>query len=121
VTVGHYCLHVFELPVQEFVTVNGGGVFPEMCVLNIDYMYVRFFVLFKNLVSFWNCHFYVDCLCGVTPRNLVYGYRYFVTCVASIVRVEGGHFWGRYNLYRKEAEGNGIRTIHISKSKERVQ
>lgn len=120
-TVGHYCLHIFELPVQEFVTVNGGGeVFPEMCVLNIDYMYVRFFVLFKNLVSFWNCHFYVDCVCGVTPCNLVYGYRYFVTCC---LHCQGRRepFLGKINLYRKEAEGNGIRTTNISKSKERVQ
>jgi len=29
----------------------------------------------------------------VTPCNLVCGYRYFVTCAASIFRVEGSHFW----------------------------
>jgi len=98
VTVGHYRLHVFEVPVQDFITVKGGKVFSEMCVLYIDYMYVRVLVFFKKLESFWNCHFYVDCICGVTPCNLVYGYRYFVTCAASIVRVEGSHFWGRYSF-----------------------
>jgi hypothetical protein len=91
-----------------------------MCVLYVD-LHVRVLVFFKKLESFWNCHFYVDCVCGVTPCNLVYGYRYFVTCAASIVRVEGSHFWGRYSLYKKEAKGNGIRTINISKSKETVQ
>jgi hypothetical protein len=101
--------------------VKGGKVFPETCVLYIDYMYVRFFVVFRNLEIFWKCHYYIDCVCGVTPCNLVCGYRYFVKCAASINRVEVSHFWGRYNLYRKEAEGNGIRTINISKSKETVQ
>jgi hypothetical protein len=57
----------------------------------------------------------------VTPCNLVCGYSYFVTCAASIIMVEGSHFWGRYDLYRKEAEGNVIRTINISKNKEAVQ
>lgn len=92
-----------------------------MCVLYIAYMYVSFFVFFQNLESFWNCHFCVDCICGVTPFDLVCGYRYFVTCATSIFRVEGTHFWGRYSLYRKEAEGNVIRTFNISKSKETVQ
>jgi len=51
----------------------------------------------------------------VTPCNLVYGYRYFITCAGSIIRVEGNH------LYRKEGAGNVIRTINISKSKETVR